>query len=59
AGRRVFRKEDHKAMYDVPWGLTKTDAAFPFKVMGKQVMVRAKECFNRPPFEGAGTKPPF
>ncbi|PIP45437.1 MAG: hypothetical protein COZ70_07440 [Deltaproteobacteria bacterium CG_4_8_14_3_um_filter_51_11] len=59
AGRRVFRKEDHQAMYDVPWGLTKTDAAFPFKVMGKQVMVRAKECFNRPPFEGAGTKPPF
>ena len=23
AGHRVFRKEDHQAMYEVPWGLTK------------------------------------
>jgi len=59
AGKRVFRKEDHQAMYDVPWGLTKADAAYPFKIMGKQVMVPAKECFNRPPFQGPGTKPPF
>jgi branched-chain amino acid transport system substrate-binding protein len=59
AGRRVFRKEDHQAMYDVPWGLTKTDPKYPFKIMGKQVVIPAKECFNRPPFEGEGTKPPF
>ncbi|MBM4328283.1 MAG: hypothetical protein FJ118_14105 [Deltaproteobacteria bacterium] len=59
AGRRVFRKEDHQAMYDVPWGLTKADPKYPFKIMGKQVMIPAKECFNRPPFEGDACKPPF
>jgi len=46
-------------MYDVPWGLTVSDPKYPFKIMGKQVMVPAKECFARPPFEGAGSKPPF
>jgi branched-chain amino acid transport system substrate-binding protein len=59
AGKRVFRKEDHQAMYDVPWGLTKSDPKYSFKVMGKQILITAKECFNRPPFEGPGTKPPF
>ncbi|PKN61493.1 MAG: hypothetical protein CVU57_29150 [Deltaproteobacteria bacterium HGW-Deltaproteobacteria-15] len=59
AGNRVFRKEDHQAMYDVPWGLTKSDPKYAFKIMGKQVMIPAKDCFARPPFEGAGTKPPF
>lgn len=59
AGYRNFRKEDHQAMYDVPWGLTKSDVKYPFKVMGKQVVIPAKQCFNRPPFEGPGTKPPF
>jgi branched-chain amino acid transport system substrate-binding protein len=59
AGERVFRKEDHQAMYEVPWGLTVSNPKYPFKVMGKQVVVPAKECFNRPPFEGDNTKPPF
>lgn len=59
AGKRVFRKEDHQAMYSVPWGLTKSDPKYPFKIMGKQVVVPASECFNRPPFEGPGTHPPF
>jgi branched-chain amino acid transport system substrate-binding protein len=59
AGNRVFRKEDHQAMYDVPWGLTKSDPKYPFKVMGRQVMVHATECFARPPFQGPGSKPPF
>ena len=59
AGQRVFRKEDHQAMYEVPWGLTKTDPKYPFKIMGKQVVVPAKACFNRPPFEGDGSMPPF
>ena len=59
AGYRMFRKEDHQAMYDVPWGLTVSDAKYPFKVMGKQVMVPATQCFNRPPFEGDGTTPPY
>ncbi|MFH2127285.1 MAG: ABC transporter substrate-binding protein, partial [Pseudomonadota bacterium] len=59
AGKRVFRKEDHQAMYSVPWGLTKADPKYPFKVMGKQVVVPASACFNRPPFEGPDSHPPF
>ena len=59
AGHRVFRKEDHQAMYDVPWGLTKADPNYPFKIMGKQVVIPAKECFNRPPFEGAACSRPL
>jgi branched-chain amino acid transport system substrate-binding protein len=59
AGKRVFRKEDHQAMYSVPWGLTKKDPKYPFKVMGKMVVIPPKECFNRPPFDGAACTPPF
>jgi branched-chain amino acid transport system substrate-binding protein len=59
AGKRVFRKEDHQAMYSVPWGLTKADPKYPFKIMGKKVIVPPEKCFNRPPFEGATCKPPF
>ncbi len=59
AGLRVFRKEDHQAMYEVPWGKTVSDPKYPFKVMGEQKVIPAKEFFNRPPFEGAGTEPPF
>ena len=59
AGHRVFRKEDHQAMYEVPWGKTVSNPKYPFKVMGEQKVIPAKEFFNRPPFEGAGTKPPF
>ncbi|HEX8042530.1 ABC transporter substrate-binding protein [Candidatus Deferrimicrobium sp.] len=59
AGKRVFRKEDHQAIYDVPWGQTKSDPKYPFKVMGAMKVLPAKEYFNRPPFEGPGTTPPF
>ncbi len=59
AGRRVFRKEDHQAMYEVPWGKTVSDPKYPFKVMGEQKVIPAKDFFNRPPFEGPGTEPPF
>jgi branched-chain amino acid transport system substrate-binding protein len=59
AGHRVFRKEDHQAMYDVPWGKTVSDPKYPFKVMGEMKLIPAKEYFNRPPFEGPGTTPPF
>jgi len=59
AGRRHFRKEDHQAIYDVPWGKTKTDPKFPFKVMADMKVIPAKDYFNRPPFEGPGTTPPY
>jgi branched-chain amino acid transport system substrate-binding protein len=58
-GKRVFRKEDHQAMYEAPWGLTKADPKYPFKIMGKQVVIPAKECFNSPPFSSDNAKPPF
>jgi branched-chain amino acid transport system substrate-binding protein len=59
AGKRLYRKEDHQAIYDVPWGQTKTDPKYPFKVMGEMKVIPAKDYFNRPPFEGPGTTPPF
>ena len=59
AGNRVFRKEDHQALYDVPWGKTKADPKYPFKVMGEMKVIPAKQYFSRPPFEGPGADPPF
>jgi branched-chain amino acid transport system substrate-binding protein len=59
AGYRVFRKEDHQALYDVPWGKTKGDPKYPIKIMGEMKIFPAKQYFARPPFEGPGADPPF
>ncbi len=59
AGERVFRAADHQAMYEVPWGLTASNPKYPFKVMGKQVVIPPSQFFNRPPFKGPNTHPPF
>ncbi len=59
AGHRVFRKEDHQAVYDVPGGRTKSDPRYPFKIMGEQKLIPASVCWARPPFEGPNTHPPF
>jgi branched-chain amino acid transport system substrate-binding protein len=59
AGTRIFRKEDHQAIYDVPWGQTVSDPKYPFKVMKGMKVIPANTYFNRPPFEGPGTTPPF
>ena len=59
AGHRVFRKEDHQAIYDVPWGKTMADPRYPFKNMGEQKLIPASVAWARPPFEGPGTHPPF
>ncbi|HSB19791.1 MAG TPA: ABC transporter substrate-binding protein [Anaeromyxobacteraceae bacterium] len=58
-GHRVFRKEDHQAIYDVPWGKTRSDPHYPFKIMGEQKVIPASVAWARPPFEGPGTHPPF
>ncbi len=58
-GHRVFRKEDHQAIYDVPWGRTRSDPRYPIKIMGEQKIIPASMCWARPPFEGPGTRPPF
>ena len=59
AGHRIFRKEDHQALYTVPWGKTVSDPKYPFKIMGEQKVIPASAFFNRPPFEGPNTTPPF
>ncbi len=59
AGRRVFRKEDHQAVYDVPWGQAHSDPKYPFKTMAKMIVLPASAYFARPPFEGASSFPPF
>lgn len=59
AGHRVFRKEDHQAIYEVPWGKTVADPKYPFLIMGEQKVIPASICFNRPPFEGPSSRPPF
>lgn len=59
AGKRVYRKEDHQALYAVPWGKTTSNPKYPFKVMGEMKVVPADAFFDRPPFEGAKSKPPF
>jgi branched-chain amino acid transport system substrate-binding protein len=58
-GLRHFRKEDHQALYDVPWGKTHRDPKYPFPTMGEMRVIPAKDCFNRPPFEGDRSMPPF
>jgi branched-chain amino acid transport system substrate-binding protein len=59
AGKRVFRKEDHQALYTVPWGPTTSDPKYPFKVMAKQVVIPAAQFYARPPFDGPKSNPPF
>jgi branched-chain amino acid transport system substrate-binding protein len=55
AGFRLFRKEDHQAIYDVPWGRTRTDPRYPFKVMGEMKIIPTRVYTPRPPFEGQGS----
>ena len=50
AGRRWFRKEDHQAVYEVPWGRTKADPKYPFRVLGDIRAVPAEMYYRRPPF---------
>lgn len=58
-GHRVFRKEDHQALYDVPWGKTRRDPKFPFPVMGDMRVIPARDYYARPPFDGDRSMPPF
>ena len=57
AGHRLFRKEDHQAIYDLPWGRTKSDSKYPFKIMGEMKIIPAKVYAHRPLFEGPGGDP--
>ncbi|MBA4392101.1 MAG: hypothetical protein C0407_00960 [Desulfobacca sp.] len=55
AGNRLFRKEDHQALYDVPWGKTKSDPKYPFKIMGEMKIIPARASHHRPPLEAQGS----
>jgi branched-chain amino acid transport system substrate-binding protein len=59
AGLRHFRKEDHQAIYDVPWGKLRSDPKYAFKIIGDLKVIPAKSYYARPPFEGPGSEPPF
>ncbi|MEK6709591.1 MAG: ABC transporter substrate-binding protein [Nitrospinota bacterium] len=50
AGRRWFRKEDHQAVYEVPWGRTKEDPKYPFRILGDMRTVPAEMYYRHPPF---------
>ncbi|MFQ5895928.1 MAG: ABC transporter substrate-binding protein [Nitrospinota bacterium] len=50
AGRRWFRKEDHQAVYEVPWGRTKADPKYPFRILRDLRVVPAEMYYRRPPF---------
>lgn len=49
-GRRWFRKEDHQAVYEVPWGRTKADPKYPFRILGDLRTVPAEMYYRHPPF---------
>jgi branched-chain amino acid transport system substrate-binding protein len=59
AGNRLFRREDHQAIYDLPWGRTRSDPRYPFKIMGEMKIIPARTYSHRPLFEGQGPDPHF
>ncbi len=46
-----IRKEDHQAVYDVPFGQIKRDPKFPIPVLTNLVGMPAEMYFRRPPFD--------
>ena len=42
AGHRVFRKEDHQAIYDVPWGKPRAIPSTPLKSWASMKVIPAK-----------------
>jgi len=56
AGARLIRKEDHQAIYEVPYGQIKHDPNYPIPVLENLKAVPAQEYYRHPPFE---EMPPF
>ena len=56
AGARLIRKEDHQAVYEVPYGQIKHDPNYPIPVLENLKAVPAQEYYRHPPFE---EMPPF
>jgi branched-chain amino acid transport system substrate-binding protein len=51
-----IRKEDHQAMYDVPFGQVKRDPNFPIPVLTNLISAPADLYFRKPPFDDV---PPY
>ncbi len=49
-GEMLIRKEDHQAVYDVPFGQIKHDSKFPIPVLKNFFGMPAQMYFRRPPF---------
>ncbi|MEW6047049.1 MAG: ABC transporter substrate-binding protein [Bacillota bacterium] len=54
AGRRFFRKEDHQAVYQVPWGRITHSRDYPMPVLKDLKVFPASEYYRWPPFEKIG-----
>jgi branched-chain amino acid transport system substrate-binding protein len=50
AGPCVIRKEDHQAVYAVPWGRIKHDPKYPMPILGDLRVAPTSEYYRHPPF---------
>jgi len=50
AGPCVIRKEDHQAVYTVPWGRIRHDPKYPMPILGDLRVVPANDYYRKPPF---------
>jgi branched-chain amino acid transport system substrate-binding protein len=50
AGKCFIRKEDHQAVYAVPWGQIKHDPKFPMPTLTNLKVFQTDEYFRKPPF---------
>ncbi len=50
AGRSVIRKEDHQAIYEVPWGRVVHDPKYPIPILSDLRVAPASDYYRKPPF---------
>ncbi|MCL5044348.1 MAG: ABC transporter substrate-binding protein [Deltaproteobacteria bacterium] len=50
AGKRLFRAEDHQAVYPVPWGQITHDPAYPMPIIANLKVSPTTEYYRWPPF---------
>ncbi|GAC1340644.1 MAG: ABC transporter substrate-binding protein [Myxococcales bacterium] len=50
AGPCVIRKEDHQAVYAVPWGRIRHDPKYPMPTLGDLRVAPTSEYYRKPPF---------
>lgn len=50
-GERIFRPEDHQAVYSVPGGKVVKDPNYPIPILGDLKVIPAQGYYRHPPFE--------